>query len=240
MKYALLLLFAVSISTLSFGQKKISFIAPDDLEITADLYNAGPNAPVIVLCHQANSSRGEFKNIAPKLKDMGFTCLALDLRNGGETNGVKNETTVDAINKKFPTSLIYCEQDILAGVAYAEDNLNPEKIILFGGSYSAAIILMIGSYDQRIDAMVAFSPGEYIDDLSISTYIQYITEPVFATGARNEITDVKAMISVMNEEHVTLFSPSGAGDHGNFSLEPKTKNSNEYWSALEKFLKRLP
>lgn len=240
MKYSFLVLIALAYCSLGFSQKKISFIAPDDLKITADLYDAGANAPVIVLCHQANSSRGEFKNIAPKLKDLGFTCLALDLRNGGETNGVKNETTVDAVNKKFPTSLIYCEQDILAGIAYVEENLNPEKILLMGGSYSASIILMIGAYDDRIDAMVSFSPGEYIDDLSISTYIQYITQPVFATGARNEITDVKEMISVMNEEHVTLFSPSGEGDHGNFSLDPKTENSKEYWSALEKFLKRLP
>lgn len=231
----IILAFAVS----AHAQRKISFVAPDNLKITADLYNAGPNAPVIVLCHQANSSRGEFKNIAPKLKDMGFTCLALDLRNGGETNGVKNETTVDAINKKFPTSLIYCEQDILAGIAYAEENLNPQKIILHGGSYSASLVLMIGAYDERIAAMAAFSPGEYIDDLSISTYIQYLTRPVFATGARNEMADVKAMISVINEEHVTLFSPSGEGDHGNFSLDPQTDNYKEYWSALEKFLKKL-
>lgn len=240
MKYSILLLVAVAFSVVSFGQKKISFIAPDDLKITADLYNAGPNSPVIVLCHQANSSRGEFKNIAPKLKDMGFTCLALDLRNGGETNGVKNETYLDAINKKCPTSLIYCEQDILAGIAYAEENLNPEKIILLGGSYSAAIILMIGAYDERIAAMASFSPGEYIDDLSISTYIQYLTQPVFATGARNEMSDIKVMISVVNQDHVTLFSPSDEGEHGNFSLEPKTENNKEYWDALEKFLKRLP
>jgi pimeloyl-ACP methyl ester carboxylesterase len=221
------------------AQKKISFIAPDNLKITADLYDAGAGAPVIILCHEANSSRGEFKNAAPKLLAMGFTCLAIDMRAGGTTNGIANETTPDAIEKKFPIALLYGEQDMLAAITYAEENLKAEKIILLGSSYSAGLALMIGAYDDRIAAIAVFSPGEYIEDLSVSTYVQYITKPTFATGASSEISDVRAMMAGMNEDYLVLFSPSGGGVHGAKNLDQSTPNHKEYWSALEKFLKKL-
>jgi len=230
----IILAFAVSAS----AQKKISFVAPDNLKITADLYDAGAGAPVIILCHEANSSRGEFKNAAPKLVAMGFTCLAIDMRAGGTTNGIANETTPDAIEKKFPIALLYGEQDMLAAITYAEENLKAEKIILLGSSYSAGLALMIGAYDDRIAAIAVFSPGEYIEDLSVSTYVQYITKPTFATGASSEISDVRAMMAGMNEDYLVLFSPSGGGVHGAKNLDQSTPNHKEYLDALERFLKR--
>ena len=45
-----------------------------------------------VLFHQAKYSRGEYFEVAPKLNKMGFNCLAVDLRSGGEINGIPNKT----------------------------------------------------------------------------------------------------------------------------------------------------
>ena len=62
--------------------------------MVADLYrqSLGADAPLIVLCHQAGGSRGEYREIAPRLNKLGYQCLAIDQRAGGQVKGVVNET----------------------------------------------------------------------------------------------------------------------------------------------------
>ena len=59
-----LILMASSISFSQVGKEKVSFIAEDGIEITADKYLANEEYPYILLFHQAGSSRGEFNGIA--------------------------------------------------------------------------------------------------------------------------------------------------------------------------------
>lgn len=71
----------------------INFEAKDGLIVTADLFAPHPNeTPFIILFHQAQWSRGEYIEIAPKLNKMGFNCMAVDLRSGGNVNDITNET----------------------------------------------------------------------------------------------------------------------------------------------------
>src|SRR6185436_15003460 len=79
------------------AQLKLAFKAKDGLNITADWYPVSSEMPIILLCHQAKSSRGEFSETALKLNKFGFNCLAIDLRSGEESNGVLNETTKEAL-----------------------------------------------------------------------------------------------------------------------------------------------
>ena len=53
------------------------------------------NAPVLVLFHQAGWSRGEYREIAPKLNELGYICLAIDQRSGKGVNGVANGNVTD-------------------------------------------------------------------------------------------------------------------------------------------------
>ncbi len=236
MKFLLLTL-AFVLSATAYSQTTVKLLAEDNTEITADLYDAGPTAPVILLCHQAGSSRGEYKNIAPRLLNMGFTCLAIDQRSGKEFNGVPNETFKFAQNRKQPTEFIYSEQDIVAGVEYLYDKYD-KPVTVFGSSYSASQSLMIVTQNDHIKSVVAFSPGEYFDGLSVSNFIQYITIPVFATGAKNEVSEVELLVGGINPDHVTIFSPKGTGIHGARALDPKQNDSSEeYWEAVSAFLK---
>ena len=71
----------------------VHFDSADGLKITADLYlSHDKSKPFVVLCHQASWSRGEYREIAPKLIALGFNCMAIDQRSGNEVNDVKNET----------------------------------------------------------------------------------------------------------------------------------------------------
>ena len=54
---------------------------------------------MILLCHQGNSSRGEFNETAKILAVNGFASIAIDLRSGGQKNGVINHTAQVALKK---------------------------------------------------------------------------------------------------------------------------------------------
>ena len=104
----------------------------DDLSVTADVYTDDDTArPFIVLCHQAGWSRGEYLEIAPKLNELGFNCMAIDQRSGNETNGVANLTVKAAKLDGKPTEFVDAEQDIVAAVKHVRDsNMATGKVIL--------------------------------------------------------------------------------------------------------------
>ena len=173
----------------------------DGLTITADLYAAheDKNTPFIVLCHQAGWSRGEYRETAPKLNALGFNCLAIDQRSGKTVNGVDNETVAKARVAKKGTDFPDAEQDIITAIKWAKENQADGKLILWGSSYSAALVLRIaGEHPDLIDGVMAFSPGEYFtrfgkSDDWIASSAKKISVPVFITSAKREQKAWKAI-----------------------------------------------
>src|SRR5262245_40220575 len=80
------------VSVTGMQQDTVEFPSGDGLMITAIVYEIDSTSPVIVLCHQARMSNYEYAEIAPKLNQMGFNCLAADLRSGGSMDAHENET----------------------------------------------------------------------------------------------------------------------------------------------------
>src|SRR5690242_1110400 len=95
------------------GYKTFIMPSPDGLTVTADLYEADSTAPVILLCHQAGYSRGEYLETAKRLEKFGFTCLAIDLRAGKECNAVPNETARAATLGHFSRDFIDAKNDVI-------------------------------------------------------------------------------------------------------------------------------
>jgi len=88
------------------AQKAVTFTAKDGLLVTADLYESDASYPYLLLFHQAGSSRGEFREIAPRLTKLGYNCLAVDLRAGNENNFVVNQTSLRAKEQKMHTTYL--------------------------------------------------------------------------------------------------------------------------------------
>ncbi|MGI9261835.1 MAG: hypothetical protein ACR2QR_07355, partial [Woeseiaceae bacterium] len=78
---ALALVFAVTTGAAN-ARETATLAAADGLKVTADVYRAidTPDATWIVLAHQAGSSRGEYRTIAPRLNKLGFNAIAIDQR----------------------------------------------------------------------------------------------------------------------------------------------------------------
>ena len=236
-------------ATLSFAsdEHRINFISADDLLITADRYTPhnADTTPLIVLFHQAGSSRGEYNEIAPRLNKFGFNCMAVDLRSGEYSRGKDNETAIRAGNKNLATSYADALPDIIAALRYARGHYRNSKIIAWGSSYSAALVLKVaGDSPELADGVIAFSPGEYFAHLGKSkTWIRdsakNINVPVFITSSKSEINSWTSIYDVIDESHRQRFIPESAGKHGSKALWEKYADSQVYWDALTVFIDKF-
>lgn len=220
----------------------ITFESQDKLLITADLYMTNrKNAPYIILFHQADYSRGEYTSIAPELNKMGFNCLAVDQRSGRTVKGVQNKTAAEAKKLKMKTKYEDALPDLEASLKYVKNELNAKEIIVWGSSYSASLVFVLGDkYQGDVNGILAFSPGEYfkIDDRTIEDYAKNIKCPVFITSARDEI-DWKSMYDKIPSDNKAYYIPEFEGKHGSSALWDSYSKSSDYWVPVNKFLKTL-
>lgn len=227
-----------------FETGTITFQSLDSLIITADLYiTHEKTAPFILLYHRALWSRGEYREIAPKLNEFGFNCMAIDQRSGKEINDVVNQTALRAEELKKSKFYIAALPDLEAALHYARDKWKLENIIIWGSSYSAALLFYMGyKYPDDIDGIIAFSPGEYttVYEKEVRYYAQFIKCPVFITSARHEQDKWQLIYeSIPSSTDKSFFMPESGGNHGSEALWKKNPTHEEYWEALQKFLKKF-
>ncbi len=214
---------------------KIEFASGDGLMITADHYHVNKSKPVIVLCHQANYSRGEYLEIADSLNRLGFNCLAIDQRSGNTVNGVANETKVRATTAGKGTDFIDAKQDIVAAIAWAK-NYYSKNVILWGSSYSSSLALIIAKEDANVETVLSFSPGEYLSPINVQTTITGLNKPAFLTSSKSEAAGVTNFYNVISSTNKVQFIPTGNGVHGAKALWSSQTDKAEYWVAVKTFL----
>jgi len=247
MRRIFFLIVFILIGTLSGAEyKTITFPSADSLEITADLYMPHDNtAPFIILFHRAHWSRGEYREIAPKLNAMGFNCLAVDQRSGSEINGVKNETAARAQALGKPTTYVDALQDMQAALEFVHQNFAKGKLIIWGSSYSSSLVLILAGRNEKIiDGVLAFSPGEYFSRLGkpdnyIQTHVKRLNCPVFITSAKDEAANCKPIYKAIPSEKKVVFTPQTEGIHGSQALWESTPDNAAYWKEVKKFLQQF-
>lgn len=216
----------------------ITFPSLDGLEITADLFHVADDAPVFVLCHQARYNRTEHTETAKALMARGYNCLATDQRSGGVLNDQENETANKAKAQGLPMSYLDAEPDIIAAVNYMAEKYQ-QKVILVGSSYSAALGLKVAKENPNVKAILSFSPGEYFGDkLALGKTITGLDKPTFITSSKSEVPTAKPLVDVVNKDAVTHFIPASDGAHGSRVLWSEQPFSEEYWTAINAFLKQ--
>ena len=221
----------------------VTFPTTDNLTVTADLYWTGDaTKPFIILFHQARYSRGEYLEIAPKLNALGYNCLAVDQRSGNAANGVTNETAKAAKAAGLSTNYPDAYADLEAALSYVVSTYAPEKLLVWGSSYSSSLVLILASeHPDEISAALSFSPGEYfkLDDKMVAEYAKNITQPVFITSAKSEEKDWRPIADQITSAGSTFFVPQASGMHGSSTLNDNVSGHEEYWSAVESFLASL-
>jgi alpha-beta hydrolase superfamily lysophospholipase len=219
--------------------KKVNFNSKDGLKITADYYEIKNSKGLILLCHRSHFNRAEYRETAPKFNQLGYSCLAIDQRSGMKVYGEVNETKNRAKELKLPTGYLDAKPDIEAGIDYALQLNGNKPILLLGSSYSASLALLISTESDKIRAVIAFSPGEYLKGINLAVHIQSITIPVYATSSKKEIKDVEEVLKFVDKKYVTQFKPPEEGFHGSKILWESVKGFEDHWNNIEGFLNRL-
>ena len=223
--------------------KEITFESQDNLMITADLYMTSKSkAPYIILYHQAEFSRGEYISIAPELNKMGFNCLAIDQRSGKSARGVENSTAKQAKALKLRTYYADALPDMEAALKYVKNELKADDIIVWGSSYSASLVFVLGErYPEDIKGILAFSPGEYmkIEDRKIEDYAKSVKCPVFITSSQSEQEECMPIYDKIPSDSKTYYIPDFPGLHGSKALWDTYDESSHYWENVKKFLDTL-
>jgi alpha-beta hydrolase superfamily lysophospholipase len=87
---------AVLLSTSASGEtasQAVMLRARDGVSISGLAYAADHPKAIVLLFHQAGSSKAEYATIAPRLAAAGFSALAIDQRSGGSLYG-PNDTAL--------------------------------------------------------------------------------------------------------------------------------------------------
>lgn len=249
------LIAAAGIATALFSQTRISFPSEDGLACTADLYLAKEDrtTPFIVLFHQATYSRGEYRDIAPRLNQLGFNCMAVDARSGSRVKGVQNETALAARAAGKPAAkYLDALPDLRAALRYAREHHAGGKLIAWGSSYSSSLCLFIaGAHPDLVDGVLAFSPGEFFTPEKPRTWIAEAAArisniPVFITSGPSEGGQWEAIFEAIPSPGKRSYLPKEvAGLHGSSVLWSDLGNAEfsipnplapGYWTAVETFL----
>ncbi|NBC82752.1 MAG: hypothetical protein GVY19_05160 [Bacteroidetes bacterium] len=223
------------------AQKQISFVAEDGLEIIADLYVKDRSYPFILLFHQSESARGEYKGIANKLLNLNYNCLAVDLRHGAKMNHTLNQTALNAEKKNYATAPSDALKDINASIDYVFRQYQ-QPVILFGSVFSASLAMVAAVDNYKVQAVVAFSPGEYFKPrFAVKEKIISLDIPLFIAGSSVEEPYINEMVDSMdnNNRLTTYFLPEKNNVLGAKVLWDDHKNSQKYWFELFVFFKDL-
>ena len=215
----------------------VTFNASDGLEVTGVVYCADTNAPVIVLCHQARFNNYEYAETAPRLVALGFTCLAIDQRSGGDMESHINATNKRAVEKNLPTGYTNSLPDISAAVNYASERIH-KQVILWGSSYSAALTLKVAMENPNVRAAVGFSPILKFDsgESAADIFKNYKDKPLFVTSTEKEGAPIAKALSHLGDDVLYQYYPETKGTHGSKALWSSDPSSTYYWEEITKWL----
>ena len=219
--------------------ERIEFKAADGVKIIGNYYEIDPNAPIIILCHQARFNKFEYAGIAPKIVKMGYNCLAIDQRSGGPISIFQNETMINSISAGKPTDMLDAEQDILAAIDWAYDK-SKREVILWGSSYSSTLSIYIGMGNDKVKTFIAFSPGNYWSEKKgdLKAMLPTCEKSYFITSTKYENTHIKQFMSnVKLKRNQVVFIPKTEGYHGSQALWDGQAQGEQYWNAITEFLR---
>jgi len=238
----LFIFLSISLTLFAKTYQHIEYPSLDGLTISAHLYtDNNKSKPFILLFHQASYSKGEYLEIAPKLTQMGFNVMAVDLRSGDMINFIENETSDRALDKNLDTGYISALPDIEASIRYTQKNLSTDKLILWGSSYSSSLVLYIANKTKNISAVLSFAPGEYYKKRGehfIQEHVKHLTMPVFITSAKEEKANWWDIYQAIPSEKKTFFLPETQGIHGAKALWKSNPSHQLYWDAVIQFLEK--
>lgn len=230
----------------ALAQEEVTFptLNEDGATVYADRYaHAGERTRgTAILLHDQATGVVEYANIAPRLADLGFEVVAVDLRTGTNDSIVNNRTYLHtrAYIFTFDDGL----PDAQGALAWVRQTMPDDPIVLWGSGVAGDFATVMAANDpEGIAGVLAFSPPSllvYTDEaeaasrLTVPLFVSYGTTPTDELATVSKITDAAP------PELLTLHTPE-VGAHGVATLtetgNPEGWQAN--WAAVEEFLNRV-
>ena len=220
------------------AQSKAILKSADGVAVSALKWPAsGAAKATILLFHMAGSNKAEYAPIAPRLAALGYDVTAIDQRSGGSAFGASNETA-RAFGKE--ASFAAALPDLEAALADARAAAPGRPVIVWGSSYSAALVFVLAAkHKGEVAGILAFSPGEYLSGTGVRAAAAAVDVPVFVSSASDagEIAAAKAILAASPAKLKIQYEPK-SGVHGSSTLRADSNpgGAAENWAAVVAFL----
>jgi alpha-beta hydrolase superfamily lysophospholipase len=216
----------------------VTLTASDGVKVFGAFQHADHPKALILLFHQAGSSKDEYATLAPWLAQNGYSSLAIDQRSGGGLYG--DNLTVHGLGKS--ADYLQAQKDLKAALDWGRKQKLP--IILWGSSYSSALIFpLAASEPQGIVALLSFSPGEYFDSdkQMVRTAAAKIAVPVFLASTKEEGSDADPIFAALPKNPADVRFVPEYGVHGSSMLIAKRnpQGAEDNVRAVLAFLDRV-
>lgn len=211
----------------------VELTTSDGVRLHGTLRRGGdPSAPAVVLVHKLSADRGEVGPVVEALSEPpGMTTLAIDLRGHGESTSGPDDTTLSW--GEFETSdWEAAANDVRAAVGYlaAHDDLDPAGIGVVGSSIGSSAAIVAAAEDERVDAVVAISPGRAYRGVDAITPVDRFGERValLAVASEGELPAAEAAQNI-----------SRIADRGTLQLYPGEVHGVAIAEAHPEMLERI-
>lgn len=139
-------------------------------------------APAVVLAHGLGGVREwRLDDYARAFQKAGYACLVFDYRGFGDSEGTPRQI-VD------PAMLL---EDWRAAIGYARSRheIDPDRVVLFGTSFSGGHVTRLGAEDHRLAAVIA--QGPFLDGLASARLLDPIRAMRLTAAAVRDLVAAK-------------------------------------------------
>jgi uncharacterized protein len=128
----------------------------DGIKLSAKLFrpNAGTNDSAVLLVHGWESAQDRMFGLATRLSNLGYTCLTIDLRGHGKSEGDHRKFS----RKEFLQD-VFAAYDFLA----SQSSVSKKAIYAIGSSFGGYLCALLPN-ERNVKGLVLRVPTDFIDD----------------------------------------------------------------------------
>ncbi len=235
---------AIAANPVDYPDGPIETVGADGVVVYGNIYfgELDRSAPLILLFHQGGSNaRGEYGSLAPWLNEQGFRAIAWDARAGGDLYGATNRTQ-DTLSTGTPDHYCDAYNDLQAALDYVLKNQIAEKAIVWGSSYSGALVFRLAADNPgAISGVFAFSPasGGPMENCRARQWVDKVAAPkiVFKPTSEMERESSIEQKAILTDAGAEFFIVED-GIHGSSMLVDE-RTGHEMSETRELVIKKL-
>jgi dienelactone hydrolase len=135
--------------------------------------------------------------------------------------------------------------DLEAALAWAKANAHGAPVVVWGSSYSAALVFLLAArHPGEVNGVVAFSPGEYLaDKTAVRAAARSVEVPVYIdqASAADEVGQSAAILQAVKSADKQQLVSRSKSTHGSSTLRADSNpaGAETHWTAVLTFLKRF-